>query len=105
MTKQRNFHLHDGKLGAAMAVRITPRMAKNEISEILDDGTVKIRLTAPPVDGKANQALIEFLAKTLNVPPSSIEIIAGQTSRDKLISIMSLNSDQVQQRILQSITQ
>lgn len=88
-----------------MAVRITPRMAKNEISEILDDGTVKIRLTAPPVDGKANQALIEFLAKTLNVPPSSIEIIAGQTSRDKLISIMSLNSDQVQQRILQSITQ
>lgn len=104
MTKQRNFHLHDGKLGAAVAVRITPRMAKNEIYDILEDGTIKIRLTAPPVDGKANQALIEFLAKILSVPPSSMEIIAGQTGRDKLITIMGLNSDQVQQRILQGIT-
>lgn len=103
MTKQRNFHLHDGQLGAAVAVRITPRMAKNEIYDILDDGTIKIRLTAPPVDGKANQALVEYLAKVLNIPPSSIEIIAGQTGRDKLITVMGLNSDEVQQRILQKV--
>lgn len=104
MVKQRNFHLHDGKLGAALAVRITPRMARNEIHEIMEDGTVKIRLTAPPVEGKANQALVEFLSKVLNVPSSSIDIIAGQTGRDKLITVMGLTSDQLQQQILQSIS-
>jgi len=105
MEKQRNFHLHDGKLGAALSVRITPRMPKNEISEIMDDGTIKIRLTAPPVDGKANQALIEFLAKILQVPSSTIEIIAGQTGRNKIITIMNLDSDQVQKRIIQNLPQ
>ncbi len=104
MEKQRAFHLHNGKLGAAISVRITPRMSKNEISEILEDGTIKIRLTAPPVDGKANQALIEFLSKILQVPASSIDIFAGQTGRNKLITIMNLDSDEVHNRIMQNIS-
>ena len=56
----RNFHLHDGKKGAALAIRVTPRASRNEIVEILSDGTVRIRLTAPPAEDKANQALVKY---------------------------------------------
>lgn len=103
MTKERNFDLHDGKTGSAITVRVTPRMARNQIYDILDDGTIKIRLTAPPVEGKANKELIKFLADILEVPASSIEIIAGQSGHDKLLSIFNLDSEQVQQRILQHL--
>jgi len=78
-------------------------MAKNEIYDILDDGTVKIRLTAPPVDGKANQALSRFLAEVLDVPVTSIEIIAGLTGHDKIVSILNLKTDQVQARLLKHL--
>lgn len=105
MTGNRKFELHGGKHGAAIAVRVTPRMAKNEIYEILDDGTVKIRLTAPPVDGKANQALLEFLAKVLQVHLSNLEIIAGLSGRDKLITVMNMTAEQVQDRIIHQLNQ
>lgn len=105
MTGNRKFELHSGKSGAAIAVRVTPRMAKNEIYEILDDGTVKIRLTAPPVDGKANQALLEFLSKVLQVHLANLEIIAGQTGRDKLITVMNMTAEQVQERIIHHLNQ
>lgn len=100
---QRKFHLHNGQKGAALAVRITPRASKNEISEILSDGTVKIRLTAPPVEGKANLALVDFLSDVLGVPPSRIEIVAGATGRDKLISVLDMDADALHQRILQHL--
>jgi hypothetical protein len=100
---QRKFHLHNGQKGAALAVRITPRASKNEISEILSDGTVKIRLTAPPVEGKANLALVDFLSDVLGVPPSQIEIVAGATGRDKLISVLDMDADALHQRILQHL--
>ena len=101
----RKFTLHDGKIGAAITVRVTPRMAKDQIYDILDDGTIKIRLTAPPVAGKANKALIRYLAETLEIPASWIEIIAGQNSHDKLISILNLDSEEVQKRILKHLDQ
>jgi uncharacterized protein (TIGR00251 family) len=101
----RKFTLHDGKIGAAITVRVTPRMAKDQIYDILDDGTIKIRLTAPPVAGKANKALIRYLAETLEIPTSWIEIIAGQNSHDKLISILNLDSEEVQKRILKHLDQ
>lgn len=104
MNKKRKFDLHDGKNGAAIAVRVTPRTAKNEIFAILDDGTIKVRLTAPPVEGKANKALINFLSEVLDVPTSSIEIVAGQTGHDKLVSILGINSEIVQQRLLKHLS-
>jgi len=103
MSFRRKFDLHDGKTGAAITVRVTPRMARNEIHDILDDGTVKIRLTAPPVDGKANKELIKFLSSVLDVAPGSIEILAGQNSHDKLISIINMSSEDVQLRILKQL--
>jgi len=95
--------LSDGKRGAALAIRVTPRARRDEIVEVLADQTIKIRLTAPPVEGKANQALIEFLAKILGVPEAKIEIIAGATGRDKLVSILDMKSEVAQARILKQL--
>jgi hypothetical protein len=99
----RQYHIHDAKTGAALAIRVTPRASHNEVSEILNDGTVKIRLTAPPVEGKANEALVEFLSEVLEVPRSRIEIVAGQTGRDKLVSILDLDAQTVHERILRKL--
>lgn len=96
----REHQFHDAKKGAALAVRVTPRAKKDEITEILSDGTIKIRLTAPPVDGKANASLIKFLAEILGVSRSKIEIVAGEKGRDKLVSVLDLDSQTVQERVL-----
>jgi hypothetical protein len=94
------FKLHNGKAGAALTVRVTPRASKNEISGVRDDGTLKVRVTAPPVDGKANTALIKFLAKVLGVPKRDVEIVAGHRGLDKLISIIDMPAVEVEKRIL-----
>ena len=100
MSRKRKYELHDGKTGAAIAVRITPRTAKNEIFAIMDDGTIKLKVAAPPVEGKANADLIAYLAKVLSVSESQIEVVAGQKGRNKLVSIINLNVDEVNERIL-----
>jgi uncharacterized protein (TIGR00251 family) len=69
-----------------LSVRIQPRASKNELLR-REGGGLKIRLTAPPVDGAANEALIRFLADTLVVSKSQVEIISGHTSRDKIVRI------------------
>jgi len=97
---RKEFYLHDGKKGAALAIRVTPRARRNEIVEVLSDGTVKIRLTAPPDEGQSNEALVSFLSDVLNVSTSRIEIVAGTTGRDKLVSILDLDADTVHQTIL-----
>jgi hypothetical protein len=97
---RKEYYLHDGKKGAALAIRVTPRARRNEIVEVLSDGTVKIRLTAIPDEDQSNQALVSFLADILNVSPSRIEIVAGTTGRDKLVSILDLEADTVHQIIL-----
>ena len=103
MTNQRAFHLHNGKMGAAITVRVVPRSGRNEIVEIQENGTVKIRLKAAPVEGQANKALIEFLSEILDTAKSNIEIVAGQSGRDKLVTILDLDSDTVQKKILSQI--
>ena len=103
MTNQRAFHLHNGKMGAAITVRVVPRSGRNEIVEIQENGTVKIRLKAAPVEGQANKALIEFLSEILDTEKSNIEIVAGQSGRDKLVTILDLDSDTVQKKILSQI--
>jgi uncharacterized protein (TIGR00251 family) len=97
---KRDFHLHDGKKGSAIAIRVTPRASSNKITEVLNDGTVKIHLAAAPVDNEANDKLIVFLSEVLSVPKSRIEIVAGMTGRDKLVSILDVDVDTVHQRLL-----
>lgn len=97
---ERKFKLHNGQRGSALAVRVTPRASRNEIVEILDDGTIRVRLAAPPSDNEANIALIDFLSEILGVPKSKLDIVAGNAGRDKLISIVDMDVDTAHQRIL-----
>ena len=97
MDKKLNFH--NGKSGSAITVRISPRSKRNEIIGILSDGTIKIRLIAPPEEGKANAALINYLAELFDIPAVNIEIVAGHSSRAKLITITDLDSASIQERI------
>jgi hypothetical protein len=69
-----------------LSLRIQPRASKNEIIT-MENGGLKIRLTAPPIDNAANEALIRFLSVTLAVSKSRIEIMSGHTSRDKIVRI------------------
>ncbi|MGD9000237.1 MAG: DUF167 family protein [Granulosicoccaceae bacterium] len=71
-----------------LKVRVQPKASRNELAGLHGDA-LKIRLTAPPVDGKANAALLKFLAKTFGVPQSSIIIETGQTGRNKRLRIPS----------------
>ncbi len=80
-------------------VRVVPRASKNEIAG-WEGEILRIRLTAPPVEGKANEALEKFLASLLDVPRSSVDIIAGQSSRNKTVSIRGVAADQVEKAIL-----
>jgi len=100
----RKYTLHDGQKGSALAIRVTPRASRNEIVEVLGDGTIKVRLTAPPVEGQANQALLEFLSEVLDIPVSKMEIVAGTTGRDKLVSIIDLDAATAHQRILSHLS-
>ncbi|MCS7011412.1 MAG: DUF167 domain-containing protein [Anaerolineales bacterium] len=101
--KKRSFRLHDGKHGAALAVRVTPRASRNEIVEVLSDGTIKIHVTAPPVGGEANEAVLKFLAEVLETPVSNLEVVAGANGRDKLISVLNMDAEVVHKKIIQHL--
>ena len=84
------------KSDTIITVRVIPRAKKSEISQVLADGTIKIRLTAPPVEGKANQALVRFLADVFDISPSNIEIISGKKGRKKVVLIEGINEKTAQ---------
>ena len=73
--------------GATFRVRVQPGASKNEIVGVQEDA-LKIRINAPPVKGKANKALIDFLAEKLGVKKSEVEIISGHTSKIKKIKVL-----------------
>jgi len=70
-----------------LQVKIQPNAKKNAIVGPLSDGTIKIKIASPPLDGRANKSLIEFLAKEYNVPKTQIAIIKGEKSKNKIIEI------------------
>ena len=72
--------------GILLKVYLQPKASKNEIVGSYRDG-IKVKVTAPPIEGKANEALIRFLAKELGISPSSIEIVKGHHSREKTLKI------------------
>lgn len=67
-------------------VKVSPRSSKNEVVKV-SDGEYKVKLTAPPVDGQANAALIEILAKFFKVAKSRIKIVGGKTAKIKIIDV------------------
>jgi uncharacterized protein (TIGR00251 family) len=92
------FLVHESDAGITFAVKVHPRSKKNAITGEVGDA-LKVALTAPPVEGKANEACIEFFAKLLKVPRSSVTIAAGQTSRNKVIRVTGLTAQQVRDRV------
>jgi uncharacterized protein (TIGR00251 family) len=95
----RKFKLHNGKHGAALTIRVTPRARKTEIGGVLEDGTVRVRIAAPPVEGKANKALVAYLADILGVRKNRIEIVAGERGLDKIVSVEGMAAADVEERI------
>jgi uncharacterized protein (TIGR00251 family) len=90
--------VRDTPQGATFAVRVQPRARKNAVAGEIGDA-LKLALTAPPVEGRANEACIELLAEFLKVPRSSITIAAGETSRNKVIRIAGLSADELRRRL------
>jgi hypothetical protein len=95
----RKFNLHNGVQGAAFAVRVTPRARKTGVAGVMEDGTIRVRVASPPVEGKANEALLEFLARVLGVRRSRMEIVAGERGLDKLVSVHDMSAVEAQARI------
>ena len=84
--------------GVSFAVRVHPRAKKNAITGELGDA-LKVSLTTPPIEGRANEACIEFFAKLLKVPRSSVTIASGRKSHDKVIRVDGLSAGEVERLI------
>ena len=84
--------------GVTFAVKVHPRAKRNAITGELGDA-LKLSLTSPPVEGRANEACIEFFAKLLEVPRSSVTIASGQSSRNKVIRVVGLTTEEVRKRL------
>ena len=69
--------------GLVIRVKIVPNSSKNDI--VLEEEFIKVKVTAQPIENKANKALVEFLSKTFKIPKTSIEILKGDTSKEKTL--------------------
>jgi hypothetical protein len=90
--------IQDSAEGATFLVRVHPRSRKDAITGEVGEA-LKVALAAPPVDGRANDACVAFLAKVLKVPRSSITIASGQSSRNKVIRVAGLSAAEVRHRM------
>ncbi|MDT3700301.1 MAG: DUF167 domain-containing protein [Thermincola sp.] len=84
--------------GVVLKIKVQPRASKSRIAGVLGDA-LKVTLTAPPVDGAANAACIEFFSRLIGIPKNRIEIVSGQTGRTKLIKIFGINSADLREKI------
>ena len=84
----------------ALSVKVQPRASSNEICEAVGN-ELKVRITAPPVDSAANEALVRFLSEKLDCPASAVRLVRGATSRHKIVAIHGLASTDVIARLMQ----
>ena len=92
--------IHESAEAVTFAVKVHPRARENAITGELGDA-LKLSVTAPPIDGRANEACIEFFAKLLKVPRSSVTIASGHGSRNKVIRIAGISATELRERIKQ----
>jgi hypothetical protein len=81
-----------------LQVRLTPRAAQDKIAGWEGD-VLRVRVTAPPVEGRANEALLRLLARTLDVPASHLRLARGQTQRNKVVAVEGLSEEEVRARL------
>jgi len=86
--------LKETKDGLVLIIKISPNASKNELIKT-EDG-VKLKITAQPVEGKANKAVIEYLSKTFRIPKTSLQIIKGETSKEKTVLIKCNDEEKLQ---------
>jgi uncharacterized protein (TIGR00251 family) len=84
--------------GVLLRLRVQPRASREEVAGVTAD-TIRLRLTAPPVDGAANEALIRFLAAKLNVPQSALELVSGRTGRTKVVAVTGVSVVEAARRL------
>ena len=94
--------IRDSGEGATFAVKVQPRARKNAITGAVGEA-LKLALTAPPVEGRANDACIRFLAELLNLPRGSVTILSGHSSRNKVIRVAGRTAAEVEQRFRAAI--
>lgn len=92
-------YLSSDKTGVILYVRVLPNAKKNAITGIWNDSHLKIAIHAPALDGKANEALISFIAKSLNLRKNNITLLSGQTCREKKLRIETLSIEEIQQQL------
>lgn len=95
--------LRDTPPGAVLAVRVTPRASRSSFQGVLmkeDQPMLRIALHAPPVDGRANDELLAFLSRQLDLRPSSLEIIRGLQSREKLVRAIGVSVEELSATLL-----
>lgn len=83
--------------GVRLEVKVQPRSSRNQVIGEQEQA-LKVKLTAPPVEGEANAALVEFLAGYLKLPRKDIKIIKGETSRHKIVEIMGIGADEIRRK-------
>ena len=81
-------------------VRLQPRASRDEILGLNEEGALRVRVKAPPVDGAANEALVHLLAKTLGVRKSSVTLVSGATARNKIIEVEGLTIGELRTRLI-----
>jgi uncharacterized protein (TIGR00251 family) len=86
--------IQQGDGAVVVAVRVQPRASKDEIAGEWN-GALKVRLQAPAVEDRANEALVEFLARVLRIPKAAVRILGGERSRNKRVEIRGVTSEQV----------
>jgi uncharacterized protein YggU (UPF0235/DUF167 family) len=105
MPANRQFRITDARSGAAITVRVIAGSPRTEVAG-LQEGVLKIRLVAATPDAPdANAELINFIAEQLNIPTDNVDIVAGASGRDKIITIEGLNTAQVEQILLSDTTE
>ena len=91
--------LHRHAEGTCLSVKVQPRASKNEIGEAVGN-ELKIRVTAPPVDSAANEALLELLVRRLGCARGAIRLLRGNTSRHKVVLIRGISADEVERKLI-----
>ena len=87
--------------GLLIRIKIVPNSSKNDL--IIEDEFIKVKVTAQPIENKANKALVEFLSKRFKIPKTSIQIVKGDTSKEKTL-LFSINDEEKKQNVISELT-
>jgi uncharacterized protein len=95
--------ISDHPLGATFSIRVQPRAARTAITGTMGEA-LKVSLSAPPLDGRANAAVVDFFSDILSVPRASVQVVSGERSRNKIVRIAGCSGAEVQRKLREHFT-